>query len=231
MLQSANSLPVVPLKPAPWDLQGQGWVIALKLPANSSAQNAFLPPELVGKGKPGLSLLMFVDYAQSACGPYRELLFIPGTFAFADGRRHMTISRILVSTWDSVVNGRKNWGIPKDRADFNVDYNVNGSGEDHIQLHNDGRNFVALRLKSWPLSLPVHSGVVPASIRTLAQRFGDQTFLYAPSSHGWVRPGRLLSWRFDATLFPDLAEARIIAAIKISSFHMRFPVAQILPGS
>ena len=46
------------------------------------------------------------------------LLLIPGTMRFPDGRRYASFSRILVSTWDSVVNGRINWGIPKDRANF-----------------------------------------------------------------------------------------------------------------
>ena len=49
-----------------------------------------------------------------------------GTFAFEDGKRHLSISRIFVSTLDSVVNGQRNWGIPKDVAQFDVRYGDNG---------------------------------------------------------------------------------------------------------
>jgi hypothetical protein len=42
-----------------------------------------------------------------------------------------------------------------------------------------------------------------------------------------VRPGRLVSWRFDGTLFPDLSSAAVVAALKVESFRMRFPVARV----
>jgi len=228
MLQPDDSLPTVPLKPAPWSLQGQGWIVALKLPAGHPAQGAFLPPEFAGQCRGGHALLMFVDYAQSDCGPYHELLLIPGSFPFRDGRRHLSISRILVSTWDSVVNGRRNWGIPKDRADFDVRYGVDGGREDHIVLRDGGRVMADLHFRSWPLSLPVFGGIVPERLRTLAQRHAGADYFYAPSSRGWIRPGKVVSWKFDPELFPDLAGARVVAALKIPSFHMTFPVARVL---
>lgn len=230
MLQGNETLPSVPLRPAPWDLQGQGWIFALKLPEGAPARNDFLPEEFAGQGR-GVSLLMFVDYQHSDCGPYHELLFIPGAYPFSDGRRHMTISRILVSTWDSVVNGRRNWGIPKDRADFDVSYNEDQRGIDHVVVRDGNRVMADLKMKSWPLPLPVFGGIVPEAMRTLAQRFGSDDFYYAPSSRGWVRPGKLLSWQFDPALFPDLAGSRVLAAVRISSFRMTFPVSRTLPAT
>lgn len=228
MLQPDHTLPAVPLKPAPWSLHGGGWLVALKMPAGAPARDAFLPAEFAGKVA-GISLLMFVDYTQSDCGPYHELLLIPGSVPFPDGRRHMTISRILVSTWDSVVNGRRNWGIPKDRADFTVNYNQDGRGTDRIIVRDGDRAMADLTFKSWPISLPVFGGIVPKAMRTLAQRYGASDYYYAPSSRGWIRPGKLVSWHFDETLFPDLAGARVLAAVKIPSFRMTFPVACITP--
>lgn len=229
MLQPDHTLPSVPLKPSPWSLQGQGWIVALKLPQGSAARDAFLPAEFAGQCRGGYALLMFVDYAQSDAGPYHELLFIPGSLPFRDQRRHLSISRILVSTWDSVVNGRRNWGIPKDRADFTVQYNTDGSGEDHIVVRDGNRVMAELRLRaSWPLSLPMLGNLVPAGLRTLAQRYAGADYFYAPSSRGWLRPGKLVSWKFDPELFPDLAAARVIAAMKITSFRMTFPVARVL---
>jgi len=230
MLQPDSSLPSVPLRPAPWDLRGSGWIVALKLPAQHPAHDAFLPGELAGSGRGLASYLMYVDYADSGCGPYRELLFIPGAFPFPDGRRHLSISRILVSTWDSVVNGRNNWGIPKDRADFDVAPDAADGREACVRVTSDGREVCELRFGALRLAppLPVHSAVVPAPLRTLAQHFRGHTYYYAPEARGWVRPGRLLSWRFNAELFPDLAGAAVVAALQVGSFRMRFPVARVV---
>jgi hypothetical protein len=230
MLQPDARLPDVPLSPAPWDLSGSGWIIALRLPPDSPARDAFLPAGLAGRGRGLASFLMFVDYAESGCGPYRELLFIPGTFPFEDGRRHLSIGRILVSTWDSVVNGRNNWGIPKDRADFEVERAAGNGREERVRVTSDGRELCELRFAQSRLapSLPVNGGLVPVGLRTLAQSFRDRTYYYAPEARGRVRPGRLIAWRFDATLFPDLSAAPVLAVMKVESFRMRFPVARIV---
>jgi hypothetical protein len=229
MLQPDETLPSVPLKPAPWDLRGSGWIVALKLPAHHPAHDAFLPPELAGRGRGLASYLMYVDYAESGCGPYRELLFIPGAFPFDDGRRHFSISRILVSTWDSVVNGRANWGIPKDRADFEVERGGVHGREERVRVTSDGREVCELCFATLRIAppLPVQGALLPASLRTLAQRFRGRTYYYAPAARGWVRPGRLLSWSFDPVLFPDLAGAAVVAALRVESFRLTFPVARI----
>jgi Acetoacetate decarboxylase (ADC) len=229
MLQPDSMLPVVPRHPAPWNLRGSAWIIALKLPPGAPARDAFLPPGLAGRGRGVASYLMYVDYSESECGPYRELLFIPGAFPFGDGRRHLTISRIVVSTWDSVANGRDNWGIPKDRADFEVEQGLEGGREDRVRVVSEGRELCELRLATlrYAPSLPVPGGLLPARLRTLAQNFRGRTYYYAPSAGGRVRPGRLLSWRFNAALFPDLAGAAVLAALKVESFRMTFPVADV----
>jgi hypothetical protein len=229
MLQPDEILPDVPRHPAPWDLRGRGWIVALKLPAMSPARDAFLPQELAGQGRALASLLMFVDYDSAPCGPYRELLFIPGAFPFSDGRRHFTISRILVSTWESVANGRRNWGIPKDRADFEVEYGAAPAAVDRISVASEGRQLCALELRvlrGLP-RLPVPGALVPQRLRTLAQRHRGQDYYYAPRAHGWVRPGRLLDWSFDPELFPDVSAAAVVAVLRVEDFRMRFPVARI----
>jgi len=230
VLQPDASLPDVPLRPAPWDLRGSGWIVALRLPPGSPARDAFLPAELAGRGRSPASFLMYVDYAESGCGPYRELLFIPGSLPFEDGRRHLTIGRILVSTWDSVVNGRNNWGIPKDRADFEIERPAGNGRDERIRVTSDGHEVCELHFAAPRLAppLPVSGGLLPERLRTLAQNLRGRTYYYAPEARGRVRPGRLLSWRFDAKLFPDLAAAAVIAVAKVDSFRMRFPVARIV---
>ena len=117
MLQPEESLPVVRRVPAPCLLRGHAWMVVMRLPKDAAARTAFVPQALQPTLKAAFSVLMCVVYDEAPCGPYRELLFIPGTMNFGDAR-YPSISRILVSTWDSVVNGRVNWGIPKDRASF-----------------------------------------------------------------------------------------------------------------
>jgi hypothetical protein len=68
---------------------------------------------------------------------------------------------------------------------------------------------------------------VPIALRTLAQHHEGRVYRFAPSASGWCRPGRLLSWSFDPTLFPDLRGAQILAALKVNSFRMSFPVADV----
>lgn len=232
MLQPDSTLPDVPLRPAPWDLSGSGWIVVLKLPPGAAARDACLPESLVGRGRGLVSYLMFVDYRESGCGPYRELLFIPGSFPFEDGRRHLSISRIVVSTWDSVVNGRNNWGIPKDRADFDVRRGLADGREDRVRVEVEGRELCELRFARGRLlpPLPLHAGLLPRGLRTLAQQLRGRTYYYAPQARGRVRAGRLLSWRFDARLFPDLSAAAVVAALEVESFRMTFPVARVSGG-
>lgn len=125
--------------------------------------------------------------------------FLPHELA---GRGRLSISRILVSTWDSVVNGRNNRGIAKDRADFEV--RQEGIGE-IIRVTSEGRQVCDLRFATVRFAppLPVHGGILPAALRTLAQRFRGYSCYYVPAARGRVRPGRLLSSRRSASTRSD----------------------------
>jgi hypothetical protein len=223
MLQSKRELPEVPAVPAPWSLRGNGWIVLLRLPRGSPARRAFLPRPLQDTLLAPCSALMLVDYVTAPCGAYRELLFVPGAMRFPDGRRHASISRILVSTWDSVVNGRANWGIPKDRAEFSI---VRDGRVDRLALADRGREFATLEFETarGP-RLPLRTSWLPASWTTLAQLCDEQVFYYRPRASACVRPCRLLRWTFDAALFPDLAEATVLASLRVEQFEMQFPEA------
>jgi hypothetical protein len=217
------------LTPAPWKLRGRAWIAAVRLPRGSASRHAFLPPGLP-PGSSHLSFFIFVDYVESDCGPYQELLFVPGTFRFSNGQEHLTVSRILVSTSESAVNGRRNWGLPKDRAEFKIDYRADGGRTDRIVVSHGPRTIADVRLRAWPLFLPVTTRVVPRAIRTFAQRFERRDYFFAPSAKGWLSPGKLLSWKFDADLFPDLAGAKVLAAAKVVSLNMTVPKAETRPA-
>lgn len=225
MLQPKESLPDVTRVPAPWSLRGHAWMVALRLPTGDPARTAFVPAALRATVKSAFSVLLCVVYDETPCGPYRELLFIPGTMNFGDAR-HPSISRILVSTWDSVVNGRSNWGIPKDRADFDW---ARHAGGDHWRVTSDGRELCSLEFtEPTGVRLALRSSWLPRKLGTLAQRLDGRTYYYRPEATGDLRLCRLRQWHFDPELFPDLSRATVLTALRIEDFKMVFPVARIV---
>jgi hypothetical protein len=228
MLQAPESLPEVERFPAPWSLHGHAWSVLLRLPRDDAATTAFVPPQLRTSVRSPLSVLMCVDYVDAPCGPYRELLLIPGAMLFPDGRRYPSISRILVSTWESVVNGRANWGIPKDRADFFFD---SAAGTDRVRVADAGREICRLEFEpARGPHLPLATSWLPSRFTQLAQLHGDRAFHYQPSARGSFRLCRLRQWRFDADLFPDVSNARVLACVRIERFAMTFPAARVTAG-
>ena len=173
-------------------------------------------------------MVMLVDYENSAVGPYRELLYIPGKFAF--GRKVLqSITRIYVSSMESVVNGRINWGIPKDRCDFDCRYG-GADGQDRLDASLGGRRFASFTFKPGKLCLPFTSALVPDALLTLAQIHGGRQFVYVPSAKGQVQFAKVTDWSFDSALFPDLAHGRVLACVKVPRFTMGFPVSAVTPA-
>ena len=225
-LQSSEQLPETPRARAPWSLRGHGWIVLLRLPRTAPARTAFVPAALQASLRAAISALVCVEYVSAPCGTYRELLLIPGTMRFPDGRRYASISRILVSTWASVANGRTNWGIPKDRADtFEIE---RGAASERFRVADGGRELCRLDFEP-PRGprLPLRTAWVPASWGTLAQLHEQRAYYYRPVARGSLRPVRLAQTRYDGTLFPDLSEATVLAAFRVEDFTMEFPVARV----
>lgn len=214
--------------PAPWQLQGRGYITMLRFDAGDPQQNRFLPASLAGRRAPSrLAWMMFVDYATSDVGPYHELLYIPGSFPFEDGQRHLSISRIFVSSQASVDNGRRNWGIPKDVAQFDVRYGEQGL--DRVRVSRHGKVFAELDYRAMPLSLPFSTALVPKAWRTLGQHHDGRMYRYTPSASGWIQPARLQRCQIDASEFPDVSRARPVLSVAVPRFRMGFPVSAELP--
>lgn len=212
------------IAPAPWRLRGRAYVCALALGDEQRLQQAGTPAQL---GQPGgqRSLVMYVDYTASDVGPYHELLFIPGSFRFADGKRYPSIGRIYVSSQDSVDNGRRNWGIPKQLADFSVE---RGRRQDRISVSCNGSVIAELSLQHRRVGLPAPGLLLPKRYRTLGQLMDGEHYLYAPSSIGVMHQARVQSLWADGEHFPEIQNGKVLSAAYLSHFHMRFPVAQRL---
>ena len=228
LLTADADLPTVPLAPAPWSLTGTGYILLMKLPVRVLDDPRHTPPELRGRRRGGLSLAMLVDYESSPVGPYRELLYIPGTFAFGD-RVRQSITRIYVSSLESVVNGRINWGIPKDVCDFDFRYRQ-PDGTDRLEASLGGTPFARFAFRPGWLRLPFASWLLPKALLTLAQVHGGRQFTYVPSASGSVRLAKLVEATFDAERFPDLAQGRVLACVQVPRFTMGFPVSSVQPA-
>lgn len=183
----------------PWRLEGSGSIFLFRFERR-------------------LALVMLVDYGESPVGPYRELLFL----------EDFSIRRIYVSTEESAVNGRENWGIPKEVADFAVERR--GRTEQvHVTL--GGRTVADLTVGIGRPPLPITTSLLPRAWRNLVQPWEGRTYRTTLSGRGVVRPARLLKARIEPELFPDLTRGRLLAAVHASRFKLVFPEARVSPGS
>ena len=221
-----SALPEVPRHPAPWQLGASAYLFVVWMPEQVLDKGSFVPPALVSKRRSRASIAMLVDYHTAPCGPYSELLVVPAAFAFDEGK-YMSITRIFVSTYDSVVNGRANWGIPKDRADFS--YERDEQGADHVRVARAGTTIAEFDVRPVGPTLPVTTSVLPSGVRELMQHWNGQSYNFALKASGSVRMAKLRNWRFDPLYFPDLAQGRVLAAMHFPEFQMTFPVAQTKP--
>lgn len=193
--------------PAPWHLSGNGAAILLR--------------QACGK----IGLCIFANYERSDAGAYHELLWI-GDLWPKNGQKP-SIETIYVSTQLSVDQGQKNWGIPKQRADF-----VHTAHADAItvRMQQDNGQLMAgltVAAKNGARRWPVNTVWLPAAALTLQQHWQGQKFVYAPKATGHVRRATVIDWQFDAQFFPDLRQYKVLAAFLVDDFQMVFPLAQV----
>lgn len=212
--------------PAPWQLQGSAYICVLNCPPDLLENESFVSDSLRGRRQNNSPvLMMFVDYISSPVGPYHEILFIPGFFKFEDDTKHFSISRIFVSSQDSVINGRRNWGIPKELAQFEVEYANNDV--DHVVVKREGKPAVELSFRSWPLPMPFTTAILPKSLITLRQHYDDVSFTFNPKARGWLRPARLTEIQVNSAEFPPIQLEHVKFVFKVTRFQMCFPEAII----
>jgi hypothetical protein len=199
-----------------------------RLPRGLVESRAFAPPELAGRYSGLYSVVVVVDYEDTPVGAYREIFIAPGAYRFFDGRKYLSITKIYVSTMASVVNGRANWGIPKELADFAIDRGK--PGHETYTAAIGGRSFFEMELKSYPPSLPASSRFMPPRMLHFAQLLDGRVFRFRLSLSGSMRFARVLRAKIDPALFPDLTEGRLLAGARMSPCTLGMPVAAVLPG-
>jgi hypothetical protein len=215
--------------PAPWTLTGKGLIVLMRSKAEKLMADKRIPLDIRDSLKSSVSVLMYVDYTHSNAGPYKELLYVPGTAQFSEklgNKRLLTISNIVVSSASSVKNGRINWGIPKNLCNFDVAQGPENLQE--ISLHQDDIPQFELAYRGKGFAFPIHTGLVPGFMKTLGQRWEGKEFMYSPSAKGKARFAKVHVMQNLGNAFPDLDLNEVLMALEITQFQMTFPVAHIV---
>lgn len=208
--------------PAPWTLSGKGYILLYKFSKTFVKEKTNLPKFLEGNFAGGLGTLMLVDYSTSDAGPYGELLLIPGKFKH-EGKKLNTISKIYVSTIASVENGKKNWGIPKELADFyfqSIDPHT-----EKVSIFSGENTIAEFTLRSGNLSFPVNTKLFPFP---LVQYHEGKYYYTTFQGRGAGKFAKLKDVRINPQLFPDISGFKPLIAIKVEPFKITFPVATII---
>jgi hypothetical protein len=217
----------IPVILAPWQLTGEGFILVYQFSRTFIRHNDFLPAGLADNFVGGPSVVMLLNYHTSNAGPYQELLFIPGLFSYR--RRWVSsITRIYVSTQVSVVNGRCNWSIPKELADF--DWRQGEHRQEQVTVSHNGHPFAHFTLQAVGPAARASSRLIPAGWRTLWQPGDNGPLLMRPQGAGWVRLAKCVETSIDPAYFPNLSRGRLLAALKATHFKLAFPAAEIKQG-
>ncbi len=207
--------------PAPWVLSGKGYILLYKFTKSFVVESSNIPEFLKGQYTGGFGALMLVDYSTSNAGPYGELLFIPGKFKH-EGKKLNTISKIYVSTMASVENGRSNWGIPKELADFS--FQSIDSHTEKVAISSENDTIAEFTLKSGKLPFPVNTKLLPFP---LVQYHEGKYYYTTFHGKGTGRFAKLTDVNINSKLFPDVSGIKPFVAIKVEPFKITFPVARI----
>lgn len=209
--------------PAPWTLHGYGYIILFKAESEWLKQHGFIDAGNLDSYVPSVGTAMLVNYESSTAGGYGELLFIPGKFQMPKGKRY-SISKIFVSTMESVINGQNNWGIPKELAQF--EFTQEEQGIEHIRIKKDGKLIADCRIQTRSWGMPVTTALLPKSLRTVAQYWKDKLFYTSPNARSTLKLSKLLSAEFNTEHFPDLNQVKILGVVKADNMTMEFPVPE-----
>lgn len=215
--------------PAPWTLKGDGYIIVSDVSKEENLDGAFINEGLRDRYEKSLTVTMLVDYQSSPVGPYQELLYIPGTFRFADGKSHPSISKIYVSSQSSVDNGRKNWGIPKELASFTRDSAI--KGKETVRVSVGEQEIASFTVKTFGPKLPISTFPLPPVFRTLGQELNGQTYVFELKAKGWAELATLEETESEPRFFPELKRGKVLLVLKVSDFSLVFPEARTFSSS
>ena len=206
---------------APWELIGKGFIIFYKFDKKFLSENDLIPKFLESKKLKGFGSIMFVDYKKSPVGPYQELLFIPGKFVVGK-LKLATISRIYVSTQESVDSGINNWGITKELANFKIEYMDNIRTK--VSVKNKSEVIASFLFKETFLPIPVSTKILKYP---LIQKRNDKFYFTDFKGNGKGKMAIIEEQDINNKYFPNIVDFTPIVSVKVNPFRIVFPKAKI----
>ncbi|WP_435356701.1 acetoacetate decarboxylase family protein [Emticicia sp. SJ17W-69] len=209
--------------PPPWTLKGNGYIFIYHFPKEFVEKFGFLAEYQRDSFKGDfVGTVMLVDYETSAVGPYRELLFVPGRMNFSN-KKLFSISKIYVSSDDSVWNGNKNWGIPKELADFKI--TKPNEKESIIEVIIEGKKFFKVHLRNHSFSFPITTKFFPLK---LAQKQSKDLLITNSPAKGKASFAKIIDIEVDSTFFPPISQLKPLSILAVKDFEMTFPAPVVL---
>ncbi|MBB6004695.1 acetoacetate decarboxylase family protein [Arcicella rosea] len=209
------------LAEAPWQLSGNAYAMIYKFPKEFVMENGFMEDFQKSRFLGYFGTVMLVDYQSSNVGQYQELLFISGMFTF-DWAKVFSISKIYVSSDESVLNGRKNWGIPKEKADF--EWLNEADGKTSVKVRLDHKVIFEAKFKKNFLSFPLKSNWFSFK---LAQKSENDLLITPFNFNGKIKLSKVNTVLTNPNYFPDVSRLSPLLTIQISNFKMNFEVPKI----
>lgn len=208
--------------PPPWKLKGNGYIFLYHFPKSFVEKFGFLADYQANRFNGDfVGTVMLVDYATSAVGPYHELLFVPGRLSF-DKKKIFSISKIYVSSQESVENGIANWGIPKELANFKI--TKLSEKEEVIEVMIAEKTFFKVHLHKRSFKFPITTKFFPLK---LAQKLGNDLLITNSPAKGKASFAKLLNIEVDSSQFPPISQLKPLSILAVSDFEMEFPHPEI----
>jgi hypothetical protein len=206
----------------PWNLSGAGVITLYKFERDFLKSNNLIPKFLLNKKMKGFGAVMFVNYEKSPVGPYQELLFIPSKFNI-NGKKVSTISKIYVSTEESLVNGYDNWAIPKELANFEV--TIIDKKRTKVEITNQDEEIASFIFKETFLPVPISTKILGFNLLQKKNKDFYMTDFYGKGS------GKMTiieEQNINGKYFPDIKDHTPIITLKVNPFHITFPKPEII---
>jgi len=206
------------ISPAPWHLKGEGYLLLYRYNQDFLNKEGCIAEELKLKQKWNIGSVMLVNYLDSPVGPYGELLFIPGMFQ-VNGKSYWHISKIYVSSLDSVMNGRDNWGIPKELAQF--EFSSLSKGLNSVKVAINEQLVFSCNFKDWGPSFPINTSIFPFEFY---QPLNGKQYLTHPKGSGNAHFTKPKLLETGLGLFPSIGTQTRLACLHIPDFKLAFPI-------
>jgi hypothetical protein len=213
--------------PPPWHLKGKGFIIPFLGKENILLEKGFISEEDKEFFRGGLGAVMLVNYESSNVGPYYELLFIPGDFSYdvsGKSKLYKRITKIFVSSLISIQEGRLNWAIPKEFANFK--WNTNGNNTEISVSTKDGEIFLEAEFTKKYFYFPLTTKIYPVSLlqKTEAGKLISTKF----SGSGKGKFAAINKWSVNEKYFVDINKvAKFSIGLSADEFNIVFPIPKI----